>query len=67
MRKLETEIRRQKDTANAARQVNDDTLRRTCQKRINALTKRYYSVADASGVAADGNRLTVQGFKAVKL
>lgn len=67
MRKLETEIRRQKDTANAARRVNDDTLRRTCQKRINALTKRYYSVADASGVAADGNRLTVQGFKAVKL
>lgn len=67
MRQLETEVRRQKDTANAARAVNDDVLRRTCQKKINALTQRYYSVAKAAGLTPDGNRLTVQGFKAIKL
>lgn len=67
MRKLETEIRRQKDAAVAARLVNDDTLRRTCQQKINGLTARYYSVAKAAGVPPDGNRLTVQGFKAVKV
>jgi hypothetical protein len=67
MRQLETEVRRQKDTANMARQVNDDLLRRKCQKRINALTKKYYEVAKASGVSPDGNRLSVQGFKAVKV
>lgn len=67
MRKLETEIRRQKDTANAARTVDDDILRKTCQKKINALTRKYYDVAKTVGVKPDGNRLTVQGFKAVKL
>lgn len=67
MRTLETEIRREKDAANAARLAEDDTLRRSCQERINALSRRYYDVAKAAGLKANGDRLTVQGFKAVKL
>lgn len=67
MRQLETEVRRQKDTANTARQFNDDVLRRKCQERINALTKKYYDVAKTAGLTPDGARLSVVGFKAVKV
>lgn len=67
MRKIETRVRREKDSANAARAVNDDTLRRTCQKRINALSKQYYDLAKTAGLKPHGNRLSVEGFKAVKV
>lgn len=67
MRRLETRVRREKDCANAARAVGDDQLRRQCQMRINQLTNRYYSLAKAAGLKAHGDRLTVQGFAAVKL
>ncbi len=67
MRKLETRIRRQKDKANAARLVNDMTLQRSCQRRINGLTSTYYALARASGLKPHGNRLSVEGFKAVKV
>ncbi len=67
MRQLETQVRRQKDAANAAREVNDAALRRACQVKINALTRKYYSIASASGLTPHGNRLSVEGFRAVKV
>lgn len=68
MRRLETQVRREKDAANAARiNGNDMEARREHQAIINTLTKRYYAVADASGLAPHGNRLSVEGFKMVKV
>lgn len=67
MRRLETRVRREKDSANAARDVNDDELRRSCQVRINKLSKQYYALAKAAGLKPHSNRLSVEGFKAVKV
>lgn len=68
MRQLETKVRREKDAANAARlNGNDMEARRSHQKTINALTKQYYAVAQASGLTARGARLSVEGFKMVKV
>lgn len=68
MRQLETKVRREKDAANAARvNGNDMDARRSHQKNINALTKQYYAVAQAAGLRARGDRLSVEGFKMVKV
>ena len=68
MRQLETKVRREKDAANAARlNGNDMEARRSHQKNINALTKQYYAVAQAAGLKARGDRLSVEGFKMVKI
>ena len=67
MRKIETEIRREKDAAVAAQKSGDTVLRRECQERINALSREYMSVATASGVSQRRERMMVEGFRAVKL
>lgn len=67
MRKLETEIRRWKDAAVAAQTAGDDTLRRNCQRRINVLSAKYSQVSKLSGLPTKRQRMTVEGFKAVKL
>lgn len=67
MRKIETEIRREKDTAVAAQKAGDSVLRRECQERINALSKTYTGVAAASGVSPRRQRMMVEGFRAVKI
>lgn len=68
MRQLETQVRREKDAANAARLAgNDMELRRTCQKEINTLSKRYYAVAKAAGLTPRSARLSVEGFRMVKV
>lgn len=67
MRQIETEVRRQKDTANAARQAGDDVLRQQCQKKINALGAKYSQVVQASGLKSRKDRMTVEGFRAVKI
>lgn len=67
MRELETEIRREKDAAVAAQKAGDDTLRKQCQERINALTAKYHSVAKQAGLRPKPDRLRVEGFRAVKL
>ena len=68
MRQLETQVRREKDAANAARENgNDMVARRSHQKNINALTRKYYAVAQAAGLRARGDRLSVEGFKMVKV
>lgn len=66
MRRLETEIRRQKDTAVLAKESGDDILRRECQSNINQLTKKYNEVAEASGLRKQMQRTRVEGFKPVK-
>ncbi len=67
MRRTETLVRRDKDLANAARTAEDDKLRRECQIRINARTVQYYALAKEAGLTPHGDRLSVEGFKAVKV
>ena len=67
MRQIETKVRREKDTANAARIVGDDVLRRECQIRINALAKKYQDVVQASGLKSRKERMKVEGFRMVKV
>lgn len=67
MRKIETETRRWKDTAVAAQIAGDDALRRQCQMHINDLAAKYGQIAAASGLTEHRNRMTVEGFKPVKL
>lgn len=67
MRKIETEVRRQKDIANAARIAGDDMLRIECQKKINALAHKYAEVSNASGIKMRKDRMQVDGFKMVKV
>lgn len=67
MRKMETRVRRYKDTANAARIAGDDTLRRECQMRINAVAAKYEQVAKLSGLPMRKQRMSVEGFKMVKV
>lgn len=65
MRNLETEIRRQKDTAVLAKASGDDVLRRECQSNITKLTKKYDQVAEAAGLRKQMGKTYVEGFKAV--
>lgn len=67
MRKIETETRRWKDTAVAAQIAGDDALRRQCQSHINELAAKYGQIASVSGLTPHRNRMTVEGFKPVKL
>ena len=67
MRKLETEVRRWKDTAVAAQTVGDDALRRQCQQHINSLVAKYGQISAVSKLPQQKDRMTVQGFKMVKL
>lgn len=67
MRKIETETRRWKDTAVAAQAAGDDVLRRECQSHINVLAAKYGQIAAASGLTPHRNRMTVEGFKPIKL
>lgn len=77
MRKLETEIRRIKDThiiasasgdneslANSQRRIRDLT---NSQRRIRDLAKKYKELSDISGLPTKMDRLKVEGFKRVNL
>lgn len=68
MRQLETKIRREKDAANAARlNGNDMEARRAHQRTINSLSAQYYATAKAAGLTPRSARLSVEGFKMVKV
>ena len=65
MRNLETEIRKQKDVAILAKAAGDDQLRRDCQSKINQLTQKYKTVAEAAGLRTQFSKTAVYGFKPV--
>lgn len=66
MRKIELQIRRQKDTAILAKASGDDTLRRECQSNISQLTAQYKTVAEAAGLNTRFEKTRVEGFEPVK-
>lgn len=67
MRQLETEIRREKDTAILAQASGDDVLRRECQGRITNLEKQYKAVAEAVKLRTRFDKTRVEGFKPVDM
>lgn len=67
MRQIETQIRREKDAAVAAKAAGDDDLRKDCQRRINALSAKYNQVVNTSGLTARRDRMRVEGFRMVKV
>ena len=66
MRRIETQVRREKDIANAAKAAGDDALRKQCQVRINQLMQKYNQVAQTAGLKPHRERTMVEGFRAVK-
>lgn len=66
MRKIELQIRRQKDTAILAKASGDDILRRECQANISKLTAKYKSVAESASLKTRFEKTRVEGFKPVK-
>lgn len=67
MRRIETQIRKEKDTAVAAQAAGDEQLRVDCQLRINHLSDLYKKVTDASGLTPRRERMTVEGFRKAKI
>lgn len=67
MRKIETEVRRQKDIGVAAEAAGDTALRQEAQVKIRALTDKYTQVANAAGLNERRERMRVEGFHAVRI
>lgn len=65
-RRIEAEIREQKDIAIVAKAAGDDQLRREVQRTINAYQLQYDKISRAAGLEAQKNRMRVAGFRAVK-
>lgn len=65
-RKLETEIRRQKDRANLAAACGDEDMRREAQEKINQLTRHYAKFSKTAGLPTHAERMRVAGFHRVK-
>lgn len=68
-RKLETEVRKEKDRYNMARELGkdgeDEMLE--AEKNIRLLEKKYFNLSKVSGLETDVERLWVQGYKYNKL
>ena len=67
MRRIETEVRRQKDTAVAAAAAGDKELRQKCQLKTDALAKSYTQIAQTAGITPRRDRMSVNGFRAIKV
>lgn len=67
MRRMETAVRQQKDTANLARATGDDKLRLRCQGTILQLNQKYEALANKAGLQPEFQRTYVAGFKDAKM
>lgn len=67
MRKVETAIRRQKDRQIMGRSSNDKEMVAKAQSKITELTTEYNKISKISGLPPYKQRLTVSGYKRVKV
>lgn len=65
-RRLETEMRRQKDRANLFAVSGDEDGRRAAQEKLNILSRKYKEFSDAAGLDTHKERTSVSGFHRVK-
>ena len=66
-RQLETKIRTLKDKQIGARAMGDIEEVDNCQRRIKQLTHKYNDLSLASGLKPKKQRLSVSGYKRVKV
>ena len=66
-RRLEREIRSQKDIQIMSRESDNQELLYKSQNRINKLTKKYKELSDKSGLKPKRERLKVSGYHRVKV
>lgn len=66
-RRIETEIRRQKDTQILARASGDNDLVQESQKNIQILTHKYNELCDISGLLPKKQRMSVSGYRRIKV
>ncbi len=62
-RRIETEIRRQKDTNILAKASGDDTLVSESQSKIRQLKNKYNKLCQVSGLKPQSKRMSVPGYK----
>ena len=62
-RRIETEVRRQKDMQIGAVAINDKETVSQAQKRITQLIRKYKELADASGLPTKMERMRVSGYR----
>jgi hypothetical protein len=65
LRKVETEIRRNKDTQILAKASGDKELILESQNKIHLLTNKYKEILNASGLQSQFKRASVSGYKKV--
>lgn len=66
-RRIETEIRKQKDIQVMAEVSGDDKLVNESQYKVNQLTKKYYDLSKISGLPTKLERIQVDRYKYKKL
>ena len=66
-RQMETAIRYAKDGQIAARAAGDKELIKKYQTKVNKLSKEYRAFSKACGLSVKRERLTVSGYKPVKI
>lgn len=66
-RRLEREIRRQKNRSVIAASAGDDEMRREAQMKINQLTGKYKDLSDTFGLKTKAERMQVSGYRPVKV
>lgn len=66
-RQMETNIRKAKDGQIAARHAMDEELAKEYQSKINKLTKEYRAFSKAVGLRTYPQKMTVAGYKRIKV
>lgn len=66
-RKIETEIRKAKDTQILARASGDNEIVQESQARISLLTKKYNKLCQESGLQPKKIRMQVSGYRRIKV
>lgn len=66
-RKLELNIRKQKDIQILAKASGDKELIEESQKKITQLTHKYNELCNVSGLLPKKQRMTVSGYRRVKV
>lgn len=66
-RRLETQVRQQKDRQILARAMDDEEEAGNCQRKIAMITQKYNRLCRVSGLKPNKARMTVSGYRRIKV
>lgn len=66
-RRLETQVRQQKDRQILARSMGDEEEVGICQRKISLYTQKYNQLSRVSGLKPNKSRMTVSGYRRMKV